>query len=73
MPEKMVNGDVSPANEKLATDPRADFPEERPGWNGYIEWEKHPERKQRAMEILKANKHKFEGVSCCRYLDMSFY
>jgi hypothetical protein len=28
------------------------FPEERPGWGGYIEWEKYPEKKKEAAEIL---------------------
>lgn len=29
------------------------FPEEEAGWHGYVEWEKYPERKQKAHEILK--------------------
>ncbi|KAI0783500.1 sulfite oxidase mitochondrial precursor [Abortiporus biennis] len=29
------------------------FPEERPGWRGFVEWEDKPERKQIAHEILK--------------------
>ncbi|KAK8052708.1 hypothetical protein PG996_012009 [Apiospora saccharicola] len=29
------------------------FEEERKGWKGYIEWEKYPEKKQQAAEILK--------------------
>ncbi|KAF2145172.1 uncharacterized protein K452DRAFT_356473 [Aplosporella prunicola CBS 121167] len=28
------------------------FPEEREGWKGYIEWEKYPEKKKKAEEIL---------------------
>jgi sulfite oxidase len=32
------------------------FPEERPGWRGYIEWEDKPERKQIAEELLKTKK-----------------
>ncbi|GJE95510.1 sulfite oxidase [Phanerochaete sordida] len=32
------------------------FPEERPGWRGYVEWEKYPERKRIAAEILKSKK-----------------
>lgn len=28
------------------------FPEERKGWKGYIEWERHPEKKQEAAKIL---------------------
>jgi len=37
------------------------FPEERPGWKGYIEWEKYPEKKQKAAEILK--QYNFPPVS----------
>ena len=29
------------------------FQEELPGWHGYIEWEKYPEKKALAKEILK--------------------
>ncbi|KAF2084796.1 sulfite oxidase [Saccharata proteae CBS 121410] len=29
------------------------FAEERPGWKGYIEWEKYPEKKKQAEEILQ--------------------
>ncbi|KAF1999233.1 sulfite oxidase mitochondrial precursor [Amniculicola lignicola CBS 123094] len=28
------------------------FPEEFPGWAGYVEWEKYPEKKKQAEEIL---------------------
>lgn len=28
------------------------FPEERPGWKGYIEWENYPEKKKAAQEVL---------------------
>ncbi|KAF1850362.1 molybdopterin binding oxidoreductase [Cucurbitaria berberidis CBS 394.84] len=28
------------------------FPEERKGWKGYIEWERYPEKKRKAAEIL---------------------
>jgi len=28
------------------------FPEERPGWGGYIEWERYPEKKKEAAAIL---------------------
>lgn len=28
------------------------FAEERPGWEGYIEWEDYPEKKAKAAEIL---------------------
>lgn len=34
--------------------------EELDGWHGYIEWEKYPERKQKAKEFLK--KFKFPPV-----------
>jgi len=50
------------------------FPEERPGWKGYIEWEKYPEKKEKAAEILKKYNfppvghmhaaHKHERCSC---------
>lgn len=29
-----------------------EFKEERPGWKGYVEWERYPEKKQKAAEIL---------------------
>ncbi|PCH39809.1 molybdopterin binding oxidoreductase [Wolfiporia cocos MD-104 SS10] len=32
------------------------FPEEKPGWRGYIEWENYPERKEAAAKILLSNK-----------------
>ena len=38
-------------------------PQELPGWDGYIEWERYPERKERAARILKEHKHEFAGVS----------
>lgn len=28
------------------------FKEEREGWKGYIEWERYPEKKRKAQEIL---------------------
>jgi sulfite oxidase len=28
------------------------FPEEKEGWNGYIEWEKYPEKKKQVHEIM---------------------
>jgi sulfite oxidase len=28
------------------------FTEERKGWSGYIEWEKYPEKKRKAAELL---------------------
>ena len=28
------------------------FPEEREGWKGYVEWEKYPEKKKAAEEVL---------------------
>ena len=36
--------------EQLGDEPN--FPEERPGWGGYIEWERYPEKKKQAMEVL---------------------
>jgi sulfite oxidase len=38
-------------------DANAIFAEERPGWKGYIEWERYPEKKEKARAILA--KHKF--------------
>lgn len=37
-----------------------DLEEELDGWHGYIEWEKYPERKQKAKEFMK--KFKFPPV-----------
>ena len=37
------------------------FVEAEEGWHGYIEWEKYPERKKKAAEML--SQHKFAGVS----------
>ena len=37
------------------------FSEEKPGWKGYIEWEKYPEKQKRAEEILA--QYNFPGVS----------
>lgn len=34
--------------------------EERPGWHGYVEWEKYPERKQKAKEFMQ--EFEFPGV-----------
>ena len=35
------------------------FAEERDGWKGYIEWEKYPEKKAQAADVL--SQHKFPG------------
>lgn len=32
------------------------FAEEREGWKGYVEWEKCPEKKKKAAEIMQKNK-----------------
>ena len=40
--------DVSPTPE----DSVKDFAEETPGWKGYVEWERYPEKKEKAAEIL---------------------
>ena len=32
--------------------PDAYFPEELAGWHGYIEWEKYPDKKAKAAQIL---------------------
>ena len=37
---------------ELLTTEEPDFPEEREGWKGYIEWERYPEKKKKAAEIL---------------------
>ncbi|RYN44012.1 hypothetical protein AA0113_g5655 [Alternaria arborescens] len=37
---------------ELLTTEEPDFPEEREGWKGYIEWERYPEKKKQAAEIL---------------------
>lgn len=46
-----------------------DFPEERDGWKGYIEWERYPEKKKRAAEILA--QYDFPVVSCLSATDSS--
>jgi len=33
-----------------------DFAEERPGWKGYVEWEKYPEKKAQGAAILASHK-----------------
>ncbi|CAF1026432.1 unnamed protein product [Adineta steineri] len=38
------------------------FPEELIGWHGYVEWEKYPERCQKAHEILTTYKSKFTHI-----------
>ena len=43
------------------------FPEEREGWNGYVEWEKYPEKKKQAEEILA--QYKFPEVCCVAELN----
>lgn len=35
--------------------------EELPGWHGYVEWEKYPERKDKVKEYMR--KFEFPGVS----------
>ena len=40
--------------------PQAYFAEEEEKWHGYIEWEKYPEKKARAAEIL--SHYSFAGV-----------
>ena len=37
------------------------FEEEREGWKGYIEWERYPEKKKKAAEIMA--KYDFPVVS----------
>ncbi|KAF4610710.1 hypothetical protein D9613_007294 [Agrocybe pediades] len=48
--------EVTPPIDTNPTDP-SPFRDERPGWQGYIEWEKYPEKKAEAAAILA--KHKF--------------
>ena len=40
--------------------PESFFPEEVKGWHGYIEWEKYPEKRAKAEEIL--SKYTFAEV-----------
>jgi sulfite oxidase len=42
-----------------ADGPKVNFPEEREGWKGYIEWEKYPEKKAEAAKYLA--QYKFPG------------
>lgn len=47
---------------KETPDPEAlGLQEEFPGWHGYVEWEKYPERKKEVKEYMK--KFDFPGVS----------
>lgn len=39
-----------------ANDPAPYFAEERPGWRGYVEWEKYPEKKAEAEKVLSQYK-----------------
>ena len=43
--------------------PQEPFPQELPGWNGYVEWERYPERKRAAAEILRKHEAEFDTVS----------
>ena len=43
------------------TESPVEFPEEKKGWHGYIEWEKYPEKKAKMAELLK--KYDFPDVS----------
>ncbi|KAF9020204.1 molybdopterin binding oxidoreductase [Hymenopellis radicata] len=38
------------------------FPEEKLGWSGYVEWEKYPDRKTMARQILNAHKEGFTPI-----------
>ncbi|KAG7448227.1 molybdopterin binding oxidoreductase [Guyanagaster necrorhizus] len=38
------------------------FPEEKPGWRGYVEWEKYPNRKAVASHILEAHQSEFTQI-----------
>lgn len=48
-------------NEKVPNPEELDIKEELPGWHGYIEWEKYPERKKKVKNYMK--KFKFPPVS----------
>lgn len=39
--------------------PAPSYPEERKGWAGYVEWEKYPEKKKHAEQVLA--QYKFPG------------
>lgn len=41
--------------------PRAYFQEEREGWHGYIEWERYPEKRKVAADVL--SKYAFAEVA----------
>lgn len=45
--------------------PEAYFQEEREGWHGYIEWERYPEKKAIAANIL--SQYAFTGVGSLNY------
>lgn len=51
-----VNGTAEPDyphdSDGIKEDRNVIFAEERPGWEGYIEWEEYPEKKAKAAEIL---------------------
>jgi sulfite oxidase len=40
-------------------DPDVDFAEEYPGWGGYVEWERYPEKKAKAAAILASHTFPF--------------
>ncbi|KAL0961496.1 hypothetical protein HGRIS_006438 [Hohenbuehelia grisea] len=52
--------DIMVESHSAAPPNRTLFPEETPGWVGYVEWEKYPAKKQLAKEIL--GRHKFTPI-----------
>lgn len=44
------------------------FEEEREGWKGYIEWERYPEKKKKAAQIMANYDFPVVG-NCPRYCD----
>ena len=58
-----LHNDMSRFDIPLRSDlhPETCFQEELKGWHGYVEWEKYPDKKKIAAELLA--KYSFEGVS----------
>jgi len=50
----------TPVSPTMPISLRGLFPEEKIGWKGYVEWEKYPERKALAEELLRT--HKFTPI-----------
>jgi hypothetical protein len=57
----ILHPDLVIRNKDEVPDPHElELEEELDGWHGYIEWEKYPERKKKAMEFMK--KFEFPNV-----------